>query len=220
MTTRSPKAAFSIGLIVLAVATLGLIPAVGDAIALITSEDRVTWAARHIGPVAIVVLMALAIVVSPLPSGPVAMAAGAIYGAIEGAMLSSVGAVLGAMIAFNLSRHFGRGAVASLSSPLAIWICRPRSQTKLMALVFASRLIPFISFDAISYTAGLTNLTQTRFAIATSLGVIPMAFAFAAMGTGVVAKGHFGMTAAACFATLLVPLVIWLVRLNTDSCKL
>ena len=220
MNTPARKAALAIGVIVLLIAILGLIPAVRDGIRAIASEDGVAEAALRIGPLAIVGLMALAIVISPIPSGPIAMAAGAIYGATEGALFSSAGAVLGAMIAFNLSRHFGRGAVASLSNPIAIWICRPRSQTKLMVLVFASRLIPFISFDLISYAAGLTNLTQARFAVATSLGVIPMAFAFAAMGTGVAKSGPWSVAAAACLVTLLVPLAMWLIGMNKASSRL
>lgn len=220
MTTPARKAAVAIGVLVLLIAILGLIPAVREAIGAIASEDSVADAARRIGPMAIVVLMALAIVISPIPSGPIAMAAGAIYGATEGALLGSAGAVLGAMIAFNLSRHFGRGAVASLSNPIAIWICRSRSQTKLMMVVFASRLIPFISFDLISYAAGLTNLTQARFAVATSLGVIPMAFAFATMGTGVAKSGLWSVAAAACLVTLLVPLAMWLIGLNKAGSRL
>jgi uncharacterized membrane protein YdjX (TVP38/TMEM64 family) len=79
---------------------------------------------------------------------------------------------------------------------------------------------PFISFDAISYAAGLTNLTQAGFAAATSFGVIPMAFVFAAMGTGAAESGPWSIAAAACFVTLLVPLVIWLIRINKFSSRL
>jgi uncharacterized membrane protein YdjX (TVP38/TMEM64 family) len=43
------------------------------------------------GPFALIGLMVLAIVVSPIPSGPIAVAAGALYGGLEGAMLSMVG---------------------------------------------------------------------------------------------------------------------------------
>jgi uncharacterized membrane protein YdjX (TVP38/TMEM64 family) len=53
-----------------------------------------------------------------------------------------------------------------------------------MAIVFASRLIPFISFDAVSYAAGLTSLTLPRFALATALGVVPVSFVLSAIGAG------------------------------------
>jgi uncharacterized membrane protein YdjX (TVP38/TMEM64 family) len=58
-----------------------------------------------------------------------------------------------------------------------------------MLIVFASRLVPFISFDAVSYAAGLTFLSFGRFAIATLLGIVPICFALAAMGAGMVEGG-------------------------------
>ena len=51
-----------------------------------------------------------------------------------------------------------------------------------MLIVFLSRLVPFVSFDAVSYVAGLTPLTFWRFAIATLAGVIPVSFALAYFG--------------------------------------
>lgn len=43
----------------------------------------------------------------------------------------------------------------------------------LMAIVFVSRLIPDVSFDAVSYAVGLAPLAFGRFAVATLFGVIP-----------------------------------------------
>jgi uncharacterized membrane protein YdjX (TVP38/TMEM64 family) len=51
-----------------------------------------------------------------------------------------------------------------------------------MAAVFASRLLPFISFDLVSYAAGLTPLTLWRFAVATLAGIIPASFLLAHFG--------------------------------------
>jgi len=42
--------------------------------------------------------------------------------------------------------------------------------------VLFGRLLPFISFDMLSYAAGLTPLTFWRFAVATLVGVIPISF--------------------------------------------
>ncbi len=164
-----------------------------------------------VGPVAVVALMALAVVASPIPSGPIAMAAGALYGAWTGGALTVAGAFLGAMIAFGLSRRFGYGALSGSSRPLALWITRPRSQWMLTLLVMATRLIPAISFDAVSYVAGLTRIDAWRFAIATLVGVTPISFAFAAMGAGL-AHGESRLLAiVACGITLLLPagVLIW-----------
>lgn len=136
------------------------------------------------GPVALVGLMVLAIVISPIPSGPIAIAAGALYGTTQGAILSGIGAEIGALIAFGAARYLGYDAIRQSQNRVLRFIAVPRSQHMLMAIVFASRLIPFISFDAISYATGLTNLTLGRFALATALGVVPVCWALAAMGAG------------------------------------
>ncbi len=59
------------------------------------------------GPAALIGIMAVAIVVSPLPSAPIAMAAGAAYGHFWGTFYVIVGAEIGALIAFCLARVLG-----------------------------------------------------------------------------------------------------------------
>lgn len=136
------------------------------------------------GPVFLALLMALAIVVSPIPSGPIGVAAGALYGTVAGGVVTVLGAFLGACIAFLAARYLGFDAIRQSENRLLKSLAAPRSQWSLMAIVFASRLIPFISFDAVSFAAGLTNLTLPRFALATLLGVIPVSFVLTAIGAG------------------------------------
>ncbi len=63
-----------------------------------------------------------------------------------------------------------------------------------MWAVFASRLMPFVSFDLVSYAAGLSNLTFWRFALATLAGIIPASFLLAHFG-GEMANGKLGNAA-------------------------
>ena len=77
------------GVVGLLVATYGLLHGSG---ALETLVDSATLHARVVqlgpwGPVAIVALMTLAILISPIPSAPIALAAGASYGHGWGALL-------------------------------------------------------------------------------------------------------------------------------------
>ncbi len=137
------------------------------------------------GPVAVVGAMMIAILVSPIPSAPIAIAAGAIYGHIWGAIYVLAGSELGAIAAFFIARFFGydilhRWFGEQLKQGLV------GSQNFLMFTLFASRLMPFISFDIVSYAAGLTNLTFWRFALATLAGIIPAAFLLAHFGTALV----------------------------------
>lgn len=144
-----------------------------------------------VGPIAVVGLLALAIVMSPIPSAPIGMAAGAAYGPVWGTALTIAGAVLGAVIAFAISRFFAYDAVRrweAVRQPLE-WLEKDRSQTWLMAVVFLSRLLPFLSFDAISYAAGLTPLAFWRFAVATLAGVAPISFLLAYGGDAMLVAG-------------------------------
>lgn len=140
------------------------------------------------GPLAVIGLMTAAIVFSPAPSAPIALAAGAAYGHLWGTVYILIGAQIGAMIAFGVARLLGQAAMAR-------WLGRRPSlgmlgsQNTLMAVVFASRLIPFISFDVVSYAAGLTPLAAWRFATATFAGIVPASFALAHFG-GEMASGE------------------------------
>jgi uncharacterized membrane protein YdjX (TVP38/TMEM64 family) len=99
------------------------------------------------------------------------------------------GALLGAFAAFGAARYLGFDAVRRSTNPVLKYLAAPRSQISLMLIVFGSRLIPFISFDAVSYAAGITCLSFGRFALATFLGVLPICFALAAMGAGISDSG-------------------------------
>ena len=63
------------------------------------------------------------------------------------------------------------------------------SQNALTATLFFSRLIPFLSFDLISYAAGLSCLKLWRFSLATLAGIIPAAFLLAHFGGEAVGGG-------------------------------
>ena len=59
------------------------------------------------GPVLVVVLMTVAVVVTPIPSAPIALAAGALYGHAWGTLYVAAGAEIGALVAFALARLLG-----------------------------------------------------------------------------------------------------------------
>ncbi len=147
-------------------------------------------AAGFWGPLVVIVLMLVAVVASPIPSAPIALAAGAAYGHIYGTIYVVIGAEAGALIAFGLSRALGRKVITRWFGEKADFGLLG-SQNALTFTVLASRLIPFISFDLVSYAAGLSCLHLWRFALATLAGIIPAAFLLAHFG-GEVASGDMG----------------------------
>ncbi len=154
----------------------------------VTDTETLKGLLTHLGvagPMLIVVLMALAIVMSPIPSAPIALAAGAAYGHFWGTLYVLIGAEFGALVAFGIARFIGGPALQD-------WLARQastsflrrflHSQNALMAAIVISRLMPFLSFDVISYAAGATPIKLWRFAAATLLGILPASFLLAHFG--------------------------------------
>ena len=154
---------------------------------ILKNQERLSGIVKElglIGPVAIISLIAFAIIITPIPSAPVAIVSGALYGHTFGTIYVVIGALSGALCAFMISRKLGYDYInGKLHQQMPEKIFG--SQNTLMMIVFVTRLAPFISFDVISYAAGLTKLTLLRFTLATLMGIIPISFVLAHLGSEV-----------------------------------
>lgn len=181
-----------------------LVLALGGLVAISLLADPMTWVSQEglqvraarlgtWGPFLIVAMMTLAIVASPIPSAPIALAAGAVYGHVLGTALVVLGAELGALTAFFLARKLGRETLQNwLGDRLDYGLLG--SQNALTATVFITRLLPFMSFDLVSYAAGLSKLHFWRFGLATLAGIIPASFLLAHFGNEVATQDLGRMT--------------------------
>ena len=142
------------------------------------------------GPLAVIAFMTVAVVASPIPSAPIALASGAAYGHYAGTLYVALGSEIGALAAFLIARGLGRGPVERLLGEKAEYGLLG-SQYALTLTVFVSRLLPFVSFDAMSYAAGLSRLHFWRFALATMAGILPASFVLAHFGSAAM-EGTFG----------------------------
>ena len=171
-----------------------------------------------LGPLAVIGLMTLAVVISPIPSAPIALASGMAYGQLWGTVYIVIGAEAGAIIAFSIARSLGYEAMKKrFGDRLSVGLLG--SQNAMMGLVTALRLIPFISFDIVSYAAGLTPLKPWRFALATLVGVIPVSFALAYFG-GELAGIDFNriaLIAVTLGAVTLIPVLVVFIRRRKGS---
>lgn len=167
-----------------------------------------------LGPMLIIGLMSLAIVFNPLPSAPIALAAGAVYGHTLGTVYVVAGAKLGAILAFAIARWAGYDLTRRFFGETGS-LQRFGSQNTLTALVFVSRLIPFMSFDLVSYAAGLSPIKLWRFALATLLGLIPVSFALAHFGAEIEEGNYRILVGAVLLLGLLTVAPILLRKLRT-----
>jgi uncharacterized membrane protein YdjX (TVP38/TMEM64 family) len=183
---------------------------------LFTDMDLLIFKAQSLGvlgPLLFIGLMIVAIVFNPLPSAPIALAAGAVYGHTLGTIYIVIGAQIGAMVAFLLARAIGAGLVRKLTGD-SISLGRFGTQNGLMMMVFISRLVPFMSFDLVSYAAGLTVIRLWRFALATLLGLVPISFALAHLGSEAVSGDQQKLALIVLVTGLLmaIPLIVGIIR--------
>jgi uncharacterized membrane protein YdjX (TVP38/TMEM64 family) len=163
------------------------------------------------GPFALMGLMTLAVVVSPIPSLPIDLAAGAAYGPFWGALYVLIGAELGAIISFLIGRALGRD-VLSRWLKQDITFCAQCSDRHLMGLMVAARLVPAFSFDIVSYGAGLTKMSLKAFALATLVGMAPPTFAFTYLGSTVVTLQWPFMLAGGLLVLVFLLLPKWIMK--------
>ena len=148
------------------------------------AREKLLEALRRAGPWAPllhVLAMASAIVISPIPTVPLDVVGGVLFGPWLGTLYSSLGALLGAVIAFLVARRIGRAALESLLHR-EVCICPDCSNKALAGVVLLSRLLPMVSFDFISYGAGLTRMRVSTFALTTFFGMLPLTYVYTVFG--------------------------------------
>ncbi len=127
-------------------------------------------------------LMVLQSLIAPLPAFLLAFANGLAFGTFWGGLLTFSSALLASTLSFWIGRGLGRNVVEALvgSAGLAstdAWFARHAVWAVLVA-----RLVPLVSFDLISYAAGLTAMRFRWFLAATALGIAPATFLYAFLG--------------------------------------
>ncbi len=133
-------------------------------------------------PVVSALLMVLQGLVAPLPAFLLTFANGLAFGTLWGGILSLFSATLAATISFWISRALGRAPVEALVGKAGLqsadrWFARWGVYAVLVA-----RLVPVLSFDMISYAAGLTRMRFSGFVLATIVGAAPATFVYAYLG--------------------------------------
>lgn len=164
-----------------------------------------------LGMVLLMLLMILAVVIGPIPTLPISATAGLVYGTAIGTAVAVAGALAGAIIAFYLARILGRELVQRKLDQNPVFSTRG-SQRFLFIAVALTRLIPLFSFALISYAAGVTAISLWRFALATTLGMLPMTFVFAGLGHTFQVHPALTVIAAAVILAVMSTLPLYLSR--------
>lgn len=161
--------------------------AVGQVFDLLSSMDVEAVAAyiRSFGGWAAAIsflLMILQSIAAPVPAFLLTFANAAIFGWWKGAILSWSSAMAGAAVCFFIARILGRDVVVKLTSKGALKSVDVFFERYGKNAILICRLLPFVSFDLISYGAGLTGIGFWSFFWATGLGQLPATVVYSYVG--------------------------------------
>lgn len=180
---------------------------VGHAASVLASADidSVVEYIRSFGAYAMIFsfcLMVFQSVMAPLPAFLITFANAAIFGWWQGAILSWTSSMAGAVLCFYIARGLGRDVVERFAGQGALASVEGYFEKYGSKTILVCRLLPFVSFDAVSYFAGLTPIKLLPFLIATGLGQLPATIIYSYVGGMLTGGVKYFVTGLLCIFSL------------------
>lgn len=147
-------------------------------------------------------LMVFQSVMAPLPAFLITFANAAIFGWWQGAILSWTSSMAGAVLCFYIARGLGRDVVERFAGQGALACVEGYFKKYGSKTILVCRLLPFVSFDAVSYFAGLTPIKLLPFLIATGLGQLPATIIYSYVGGMLTGGVKYFVTGLLCIFSL------------------
>lgn len=170
-----------------------------------------TWAMLVSG-----LLMIFQSLAAPLPAFFITLTNANLFGWWQGCILSFVSSMLGAALCFYIARILGRDVVEKICTKGALKQIEDFFAKYGKKCILIARLLPFISFDVVSYAAGLTAMDFWGFFIATGLGQLPACIVYSYVGGMLTGGAQLLFTGLLClFALFLLITIIrsvWVAR--------
>ena len=153
-------------------------------------------------------LMVFSSLIAPLPAFMITLSNAAIFGWWQGAILSWSSAMVGAALCFFVARGLGRDVVEKFAGKGALAGVENYFEKYGTKTILVCRLLPFVSFDAVSYFAGLTPLKFIPFFIATGIGQTPATIVYSYVGGMLTGGARIMMTGLLCLFAISILVTI------------
>jgi uncharacterized membrane protein YdjX (TVP38/TMEM64 family) len=198
-----------IGVLSLVLASCVAIPTpqeANDAVLVLRKYESWAWALG--------IALIWADLVLPIPQTAVIAALGIIYGTLLGGLLGSLGLITSGLLGYGLmltsARRFAQRFVGA------------RSLHKMERLfdrggawaIILTRSLPYSVPEAMVFLAGLAGMPIRKFIATLTIGSVPTAFAFAAIGAGWADQPILALTVSYVLPLLLLPIALYLMRLR------
>jgi len=141
------------------------------------------------GSVVFIFFQILQTVIAPIPGEVIQVAGGYIYGVTFGVIYSTLGLLLGAIIAFYFTRLIGTPFIKKLiNKKNSQWMADIMDSKKFSAILFIIFLVPGLPKDFLIYVAGLTPINPLKFFGILLIGRFPWLLASVSIGSNL----HYG----------------------------
>ena len=207
-----------------------LVPAVhtmiNDVVSMFGTGDFSTMRAfiAQYGPWAMMVsslLMIFQSLAAPLPAFFITLTNANLFGWWQGCILSFVSSMAGAALCFYIARILGRDVVEKICTKGALKQIEDFFAKYGKKCILVARLLPFISFDVVSYAAGLTAMDFWGFFIATGIGQLPACIVYSYVGGMLTGGAKLLFTGLLCLFALFVAVTVlrsvWVARQKTRN---
>lgn len=158
-------------------------------------------------------LMAVAamVIVSflPIPAETVAIANGMVFGRWHGFVLTWLGAMAGAIIAFCLARWLGRGVINRILPKKTLERFETATKRRGAPFLLLVRMIPLIPYTVVNYGSGLSPVRLRTYLWTSGVGMSPPIFAFVSIGALMTEQPWLGWVTLAAAAGLLLLLAYY-----------
>ena len=143
----------------------------------------------------------------PIPQTAVIAALGLIYGTVIGGLLGSLALISGGLLGYglmltSLRRFAGRSLqkMEGLFDRAGSWA------------IILTRSLPYSTAEAAVFLAGLSGMPMRKFVVALTVGSVPAAFVFAAIGAGWRDQPILALTVSYVLPILLLPIALYVIR--------
>jgi uncharacterized membrane protein YdjX (TVP38/TMEM64 family) len=175
-----------------------------DAVAMMRENRNWAWALG--------IALIWADLLLPVPQTAVIAALGIVYGTAFGGLVGSVGLVTGGLLGYLLMRTALRGVVKRLVGA--------RSLDKMQSVfdgggawaIVLTRSLPYSIPEAVVLLAGIAGMPMAKFLTALTIGSVPIAFMFAAIGDGWSDDPALALVVSFVLPIALLPLALYLLR--------
>jgi uncharacterized membrane protein YdjX (TVP38/TMEM64 family) len=163
---------------------------------------------QELGTVIIILLIVAEVVIAPIPGFVLYITTGFLYGPWLGTLFTWIGNVVGASIAFFISRRLGRPFVEKFVKlkKFKKYDVFFEHKKKFLWIFY---VIPFFPIDILSFACGLSNLRFRYFITVVALAVIPNIFIFNYFGEQLFTKNLMALFMIALF-TVIISAILFL----------